>query len=74
MAADSPLAVASVFGARLQRAFGFTNPFQPTLAALQFCRQLVTAPIGPVLGVFGGIRRFRLRQQLRHFLPELLSA
>src|SRR3990172_6905231 len=54
-----------VLRARLQRPLGGTNPRQPTLAALQFRRQLIAAPIRPVLGIVGGVRRFRLREQLR---------
>jgi hypothetical protein len=61
-----------ILRARLQCSFRVANPLQPTLASLQFCRQLVAAPIGPVLRVFGGICRFGLREQLRHFVPELL--
>jgi hypothetical protein len=52
--------------ARLQRSFGFANPFQPTLAPLQLRRQLVAASIGAVLRLFDRVRRLRLVEQLLH--------
>ena len=52
--------------ARLQRAFGFANPFQPTLASLQFRRQFIVLDIGPILCILGGLG---LREQLCHLVP-----
>jgi hypothetical protein len=59
------------FRSRLQRPFGVANPLQPTLAPLQFRRQLVAALIGTVLRVLRRIGRLRLGEQLRDFLAQL---
>ena len=56
---------------RLQRPFGVANPLQPTLASLQFRRQLVAAPIRAVLSILGGVRRLGLREQLHHLVTQV---
>ena len=57
--------------AGLQGPLCLANPFQATLASLQFRRQFIAAPIRPVLGILGRIRGLGLCQQLRHLVTQL---
>src|ERR1700692_2846693 len=57
--------------ARLQHPFRFANPLQPTLATVQFRRQIVAAPTRPELRILRRVRRLRLGGQLRPLGPQL---
>ena len=66
-----PAAAASSLARASKHPFRLANPRQPTLASLQFRRQLVAAPIRAVLGILGRVRRLRLREQLLHLVTQL---
>ena len=55
---------------RLQRGLGLANLLQTRLATMQFGRQLVAAPVRPVLSILGPVFGLRLSQPFANLVLQ----